>query len=450
MHASDIVHGDPHQENLMITKSGKMVWIDLERTQKRKKEWNVVTWNTLKLMDINTFLKQLIGSFFSLSFRDQNFRIFIDKCKAAAYKPGLIFLPHVAYAYENMVYDNNSCMALHSLFPNYIDLNFLKDPDMSSNPILMDLIDPRKLLSFISKCLHLSKDVPSDSIKFDKDAYNAYPITAPLKVSEFKRKNVAVPETRSSYASTVMALKHSDIPVTKDENESQKIQADQSYPLILNGLQMYTQKKNKLYYFTHAKQIYVKAYDESIGEYTTRDDVLKQLYYMSGERLVSYVYQSGYAFYYVENNTLLVSIVSNGVKKATLFYNLQYIVPKLFKTENHSQFTIPLSLNGDQYYSRQGNELKIQYDGSKFILCEQSDQHLVQLQPGKYKVYIYESQQLQPIKEQIKGFLVLNRNAYRYIMLSRDGTLSIWAKNDSYEDMLLKYNVVNKTIRLSN
>ena len=83
--------------------------------------------------------------------RYQNFRQLKVNLKRLGVAQECIILPHINYWINGMIHDNSSCTALHLIFQDWVDFPFLSNARMSSNEILLDLINPTKLREIIRK-----------------------------------------------------------------------------------------------------------------------------------------------------------------------------------------------------------------------------------------------------------------------------------------------------------
>ncbi len=168
LHANNVVNGNCNLNNLFRKNGTKLVWVDPSRLIERK-NLKLTTWNTLKLMDI--FFLLFAGyhatSTYTNDINKKNliqFRYLMgeDKC---------FILPNLIYKNRLIIFDDDSCDVLNSLFSSGIDYEFLQQENILQNRTLLSFTDPSKLSNFILKCHNTLKLVSEEAQRFSFLAY---------------------------------------------------------------------------------------------------------------------------------------------------------------------------------------------------------------------------------------------------------------------------------------
>ena len=250
LHEQDIVHGDPGLSNIMQRKNTKITWIDFERSMKKDRSFTNLTWNTLKLIDINILLLNsitLIGRSHRRDFtlRNINLREFKNNLFRENNEYNQIILPHRSYLYHGMIHDNSSCAAMHEIFnQGWIDIKYLSS-DAFMTSLLRDLTIPDKLRKILNNLVYCAFDVIPEDYRFPGQFYDDYKIPQDsVYANQAMNNNTAETKKKKEKVSTQQLPRNID-----QSKQVHSTENDRSYFLILNGQQFYSNEQCPLVYF---------------------------------------------------------------------------------------------------------------------------------------------------------------------------------------------------------
>ena len=332
LHANNIVHGDPHTGNILRkgASSSKLCWIDLERLQKRESYFSEITWNTLKLIDIHVLLNIIMMHYY-LDFRFLNLREFRKKLPLD-YKNA--FLPHESFRHGGVIHDDSSCNAMNEIFTEYVDRQFISNPNMSNSTFLVTFTDPDKLKHFIDTCRRAIVGVPNETVVFPVDKYTNHPLPEKHPDATSGSGGVVQQKTTRESQTKVTPKDVQQESITKPEQHGPKLEPileGTPYPLNLNGNDMCTEKGDMLYYFMKGKKIYVSPYDQKTRTWV-ENYFLKQLYTIKDGKVTALcVDKDKICFYEVVGDHLDVKYFVNSSFKIHDTYDLQYTSPMCLK-----------------------------------------------------------------------------------------------------------------------
>ena len=462
LHSKNIVHGDPSPANIM-REGNKMTWIDFERLSKRKSDFTTITWNTLKLIDFNVLLFQSINLILSINqnrkdTRYLNFRQIKENLLRLGVAQECIILPHIIYWKAGIIHDNSSCTALNFIFRRYVDLEFLKDTAMSGKLVLIDLANPQKLKPILERCIAALEGVGKDDYAFPVNEYNDYAtpqayasdkasvITNTTNMTPVAKPKSIARQSVQKQKTTTQTQRTTSNPEPNHANPTDltKIVTGQSYKLILLDKQMYSHDGHILYYFKDDNLIF------SVMKYVNREwinDDFNQLYRMKEGVLKPIIlYNHQPSFYSIKNNYLhVVYAVSYDPVKVDIWssYDMTYNPPRRLEQKINKLADIPeqdedslkdLVIDGEQYYSAEGEKYQISHRDGKYILCKGPSReggNLTLLSPSLlHDIFVYnrDNNQLEHISDESKNFFQVIEHGYQQMILVAKGLLEIYVK----------------------